>query len=134
MIPAQVVGGVVVNTVGDVLIVSQHGTSWSLPKGHVELGEDFLATAKREIYEESGVTDLEYIEDLGSYERMGGKDMSQLKHITIFLFQTKQMNLKPVDPANPEARWVPKEEVVNLLTYEEDRVFWLGVKEKAVLR
>ncbi len=130
MIPVEVVGGVVLNTVGDILIVSQYGAGWSLPKGHVEVGEDFLTTAKREIYEESGVLDLKYIDDLGSYERMGGKNLDQLKHITIFLFQTKQMELKPVDPANPEARWVSKEEVVNFLTHEKDKEFWLKVKER----
>ena len=97
MFPVEVVGGVVVNTNGDILVVSQHGTSWSLPKGHVEPGEDFLITAKREIYEESGVVDLEYIDDFGSYERLGGKNLDQLKHITIFLFKTKQFDLKPID-------------------------------------
>ena len=130
MFPVEVVGGVVVNTNGDILVVSQHGTSWSLPKGHVEPGEDFLTTAKREIYEESGVVDLEYIDDFGSYERLGGKNLDQLKHITIFLFKTKQFDLKPIDPHNPEARWVPKEEVVNLLTHEKDKEFWLSVKNK----
>ncbi len=129
MVPAEVVGGIVVSVSGDILVVSQHGTIWSLPKGHVEPGEDFLTTAKREIYEESGVVDLEYIDDLGSYERMGGKNLDELKHITIFLFKTKQFSLKPIDPHNPEARWVPKEEVVNLLTHEKDKEFWLSVKD-----
>ena len=42
-------GGVVMNSKGEVLVVSQGGTSWSLPKGHVEVGEDSLKAAKREI-------------------------------------------------------------------------------------
>lgn len=125
-------GGVVLNTNGDVLVVSQHGTSWSLPKGHVEEGEDAMAAARRETQEESGISSLEYIKDLGSYQRYkiskdGGDDQSELKTIIIFLFRTNQLELKPIDPENPEARWVKKEGVVNLLTHSKDKEFWLSV-------
>mgnify|MGYP001593829283 CR=1 FL=1 len=72
-------GGVVLNTKGDVLIVNQYGVSWSFPKGHIDEGEDVLAAAKREIYEEAGITQLEYVGDLGSYERYGGVDLDELK-------------------------------------------------------
>jgi 8-oxo-dGTP pyrophosphatase MutT (NUDIX family) len=50
-------GGVVTNEEGEILVVSQRGTSWSLPKGHIDPGEDALVAAKREIYEESGIRD-----------------------------------------------------------------------------
>ena len=51
-------GGVVLNKKGEVLIVNQYGNSWSLPKGHIEEGEEILEAAKREIYEESGIKNL----------------------------------------------------------------------------
>jgi 8-oxo-dGTP pyrophosphatase MutT (NUDIX family) len=51
-------GGVVTNDEGKVLVVNQRGTSWSLPKGHIDPGESALAAAEREIYEESGIRDL----------------------------------------------------------------------------
>ncbi len=35
-------GGVVINPAGQIMVVSQHGNSWSLPKGHVDSGEDQL--------------------------------------------------------------------------------------------
>jgi len=47
-------GGVVVNQKGEVLVVSQKGTSWSLPKGHIEKGEEVLVAAKREITKNLG--------------------------------------------------------------------------------
>ena len=126
----QSAGGVVINTNGEILVVNQKGTSWSLPKGHVEKGEDFLTAAKREIYEESGITKLEYISDLGSYQRykihdQGGEDKSELKTIHMFLFKTSESKLNPKDPENPEARWVKKEEVAKLLTHPKDREFFL---------
>ena len=40
---------------------------WSLPGGHVELGETALAAAKRELLEESGVT-ADLTEFVGLYE------------------------------------------------------------------
>jgi ADP-ribose pyrophosphatase YjhB (NUDIX family) len=122
-------GGVVVNSEGDVLVVSQHGTSWSLPKGHIDPGEDALVAAKREIYEESGIRGLEFVRELGTYERHkigvdGGDDRSELKVITMFLFRTSEKSLKPVDPDNPEARWVEKSKVALLLTHEKDKEFF----------
>jgi len=123
-------GGVVTNDAGEVLVVSQRGTSWSLPKGHIDAGEDALAAARREIYEESGVRDLELIRELGSYERYkisvnGGDDRSERKVITMFLFRTREKLLKPVDRDNPEARWVERSKVALLLTHERDKEFFL---------
>jgi ADP-ribose pyrophosphatase YjhB (NUDIX family) len=129
----QSAGGVVTNGGGEVLVVSQHGTSWSLPKGHIDPGEDALTAARREIYEESGVRDLQFVRELGTYERHkiganGGEDRSELKAITMFLFRTREKTLKPVDPDNPEARWVEKGKVAELLTHEKDKEFFRGVE------
>lgn len=124
-------GGIVVNEEGLVLVVNQNGTSWSLPKGHIEDGEDKLSAARREIYEESGVTELSLVRELGSYERhrigvSGREDQSELKVIHMFLFTTSQTELSPVDPQNPEARWVEREKVVELLTHQKDKEFFLA--------
>ena len=126
-------GGVVTNNEGEVLVVSQRGRSWSLPKGHIDPGEDALAAAKREIYEESGIRDLELVRELGTYERHkiswdGGDDRSERKVITMFLFRTSEKNLKPVDPDNPEARWVEKSKVALLLTHDKDKEFFRRVE------
>lgn len=123
----------VINSDGDVLVVSQQGTSWSLPKGHIDPREDALAAAKREIYEESGIRELELIRELGTYERYkigvdGGDDRSELKVITMFLFRTSGRELRPVDPDNPEARWVERSKVAPLLTHERDKQFFRGVE------
>lgn len=51
-------GGVVMNPLHEIAVVSQRGDSWSLPKGHLDPGEDALQAAKREIREETGLTDI----------------------------------------------------------------------------
>lgn len=123
-------GGVVINSNGDICVVSQRGVAWSLPKGHIEVGEDALTTAKRETAEESGITQLKLIGKLGTYSRYrlgkdGTDDKKMLKHITLFLFSTQQMHLEPTDPKNPTARWVNVDEVANLLTHPKDAEFFL---------
>ena len=131
----ETAGGVVLNKKGEVLVVSQHGTSWSLPKGHIDDGEDKMTAAVREIYEEAGIDHLVHVRDLGSYERYkigldGKDDKSELKKIHMFLFTTKQDKLSPIDPHNPEAKWINKEKVAGLLTHRKDREFFLGVLPK----
>ena len=134
MIKTESAGGVVVNPEGRVLVVSQYGTSWSLPKGHLEEGETPLEAALREIREETGVTQLELFRPLGSYTRHrlgrdGGEDRSELKTIHLFLFRTDERDLAPRDADNPEARWVERESVAGLLTHAKDREFFAAVLE-----
>lgn len=128
----QSAGGVVINNKDQVLVVNQHSNSWSLPKGHLDDGEDALTAAKREIAEESGITELKLIKDLGSYERYkigldGGDDVSEFKKIFMFLFRTPQEELKPVDPSIPEAKWVEKDIVSDLLTHRKDKEFFVNL-------
>ncbi len=61
-------GGIVLNDKGEIAIVSQFGEEWVLPKGKVENGEELLEAAKREIYEETSLKELELVTNLGTYE------------------------------------------------------------------
>jgi ADP-ribose pyrophosphatase YjhB (NUDIX family) len=122
-------GGVVLNPSGQVLVVNQNGNSWSLPKGHIDPGESARQAAEREIREESGVRQLEYIRDLGDYERFrigldGHEEPAELKHITMYLYRTNQLELQPEDPDNPEACWVEPGDVAQLLTHPKDKAFF----------
>ena len=125
-------GGVVINKDGLVLVVNQNNNSWSLPKGHIDEGEEKFEAAVREIYEESGIRKLKLIKELPTYERYkisldGGDDISELKVIYMFLFTTEEIDLKPIDPDNPEARWVEKNKISELLTHKKDKEFFLSV-------
>ena len=128
-------GGVVLNSKGQVLVVNQNRNSWSLPKGHLDPGEDELVAAKREIYEESGIKKLTFLKKLGTYERpkiglKGGDDAAQIKRITLFLFTTEEMRLQPLDPDNPEARWVERSDVPGILTHAKDKAFFLSILDQ----
>ena len=122
-------GGIVINNKQEIAIVNQNHDSYSLPKGHVDQGESYLDAAKREIYEETGIKDLQYIKELGSYSRYkigldGKDDLSELKIIHIFLFTSNQDQLVPQDPNNPFAIWANIEQVQKYLTHKEDVKFF----------
>lgn len=129
MIRSKSAGGVILNKDGKVLVVSQHSTSWSLPKGKLEEGENLREAAAREIREETGITKLKFIKKLGTYQRYkiardGGEDTSEFKTITMFLYTTPEENPKPEDPDNPEAKWLEPDEISRLLTHPKDKSFY----------
>lgn len=113
-------------------MVNQGGVHWSLPKGHIEDGEDAIFAAKREIGEEAGIDDLIFVKELGAYERYrmnwdGADNFDELKTIEVFLFTTTQESLQPRDPDNPSAKWVPKEMVADVLTHPKDKEFFKSI-------
>ena len=130
-------GGVVINGQRMVLVVNQNGTSWSLPKGHVDSGEEPLQAAIREITEESGVDDLHFLRVLGSYGRFKlgkdtGEDKQEWKVLLFFLFKTTQNKLNPKDPHHPQARWVHPDEVEALLTHPKDKAFYKSIRSQII--
>jgi ADP-ribose pyrophosphatase YjhB (NUDIX family) len=125
MLRSEAAGGVVVDPRGRVVVVRQRARTWSLPKGHVEDGEDVLDAARREIHEECGLADLELVRELGSYTRMGFRyGLPERKTITLFLFRSPEADVAPLDPANPEARWVDRESVASTLSNPADGRFF----------
>lgn len=122
-------GGVVVRNEKVILVFQEKTQTWALPKGHVDEGESLEETARREIYEETGITDLTFVKELGSYGRGTKKHSEIKKQITLLLFTTTQSKLKPIDPENPKAKWVAIKEVANQLSYEEDKNFFLKIKD-----
>ncbi len=129
-------GGVVIGPGNKVAVVSQHGDSWSLPKGHLGPGENAEEAAIREIFEETGIPEVKIVSLLGEYERgrIGqdgqGEQLDQMKSITIFLCVTNQEELKPIDPENPVAEWLSIQDVADRLTHPKDKAFFISVTPK----
>ena len=123
----QIAGGGVWNKELGVVVVNQNHNSWSLPKGHVEDGEETLRAAIREIREESGIPEsaLTLVKEIAHYERKRTKlrdgDTDEYREITLTLFTTDWEKLTPEDPENPEALWIPPVVVPDMLTNEVDK-------------
>lgn len=123
----QIAGGIVWNRNKGIVVVNQNHNSWSLPKGHVEEGEETLTAAIREIQEESGISkdNLTHIKEIAHYSRRRMKlrdwDTDEIRDITLYLFETDWEVLLPEDPMNPEALWVSPEAVPDLLSNDIDK-------------
>lgn len=131
----QSAGGIVINKKGQIAVVQNKEGSWTFPKGTIKEGEEPLQTAHREVYEEAGLSKLTYVRSYEPYQRYqmktraGIEDKNILKTIHMFLFTTgsKQQKLTPLDPENPEAKWVEKDEVVKILTHCKDKEFFQNI-------
>ena len=76
-----------------------------LPKGHQEEGETLQQAAIREIEEEAGLSELTYVSQLGTQERLD-YSKSVWKTIHYFLFSTNQAQGKPTDKSRDyEVEW-----------------------------
>lgn len=130
-------GGIVLGDSGTIAMVrSQNSKSWLFPKGHVDPGETDEETARREIQEEAGLTDLEYIDDLGTFVRPRAGDPSEEKHVRMFLFAAPPHATLAPTREILEAKWVPLKEVIDLLGsphpewFAADRAWFTSVFER----
>ena len=136
---ARSAGGIVLGDHGEIVLVQRKGgdRAWLFPKGHVEGEETDEETARREIQEETGLTNLELIDDLGSFERpgidaYGDVLINVLKEIHLFLFVAPlHAQLAPEMPEEiGAAEWVPFREVSARIGNEKERVFFSTVTER----
>jgi 8-oxo-dGTP pyrophosphatase MutT (NUDIX family) len=102
----------------------EEGT-WALPKGLVGHGEDPMATAIREVAEETGIEAVP-VEKLGDvryvYTRAGARIF---KIVSFYLARYRTGRIGEVPPEHAhevaDARWLPLEDAPRLLSYRGER-------------
>lgn len=133
-------GGIVIGDGGAIAMVrSKNSQSWLFPKGYIEQGETDEEAALREVEEETGLKNLEYIDDLGEFVRpgsTGGAGNFEEKIIHMFLYLAPMhAELAPTLEIE-EARWVPFREVPELLGtphtewFTKDRAWFASVFDR----
>lgn len=92
---------------------------WDLPKGHVEENETEHETAARELLEETGIDDIEFVyafrEEI-SYQYMRKGKISN-KQVVFFLAKTKQ-NIVKISHEHQGSEWLPYGPAFNKLTFD----------------
>jgi ADP-ribose pyrophosphatase YjhB (NUDIX family) len=116
----------------EVLLIQDAKDRWTIPKGHVEPGEEHGATAEREITEETGLQDLEAINLLGDvtfrYRRAQTLVLMKM-HIWLVEAQGETDRLNPEDWLN-NIKWFPAYEAVDKIEYEDiSKLMLVGLKQ-----
>lgn len=94
---------------------------WSMPKGHVENGEDKHVTAEREVWEETGIHGKVFA-DLGMIDYWfvsDGVRIHKTVHHHLLRFVDGIMNDE--DPEVTEVSWIPVSELIEHLAYADER-------------
>lgn len=113
--------GVVLVNFDTVLLLQYPQGHWDLPKGHVEFTDvDHLATVRRELSEETGITEITFIENFverSAYTyRHKGKRMN--KEVFWFLAETDQLEVK-ISHEHRGHLWLDWEQALAQLTHDE---------------
>ena len=93
---------------------------WGLVKGHVEKDETEQETAKREIYEEVGITKFEFIDGFKEVITYS-PEKDVMKDVVFFLAKTEQENLTYHWNEHNDHKWLSAEDSIKQLTYEKDK-------------
>ena len=91
---------------------------WDFPKGHIEKGEKLAETAIRETKEETGLTDINFIDGFKETIKYFFKSKSEtiLKFVTFFLAETKTKDIK-ISYEHAGFKWLPYKEAFEQATF-----------------
>ena len=116
-------GAVVYRNIGGtiryLLIKNRRSSNWSFPKGHVEDGETFEETAKREVYEEAGIR-IKIFPGFTSKSQYTIQNRIQ-KTVLIYAATTDDEQTRIQPEEIEDYIWLPFESAYNCLKFDNDK-------------
>ena len=125
------VGIVVLNNQNKVFVGKRKDNpvdKWQMPQGGVDNGEDYISAMKRELFEETSIKSIKVLKEIERFfeyelpEDLIGiiwkgkfRGQKQKWFITKFVGKEKEINLKTKNPEFIEWKWIPPEELPNVI-------------------
>lgn len=103
---------------------------WDFPKGNIEAGESEKQAAIREIREETGITDVEFLDSFRmkiEYKYRHGRRLVQ-KEVVLFLAQTRTRQVT-ISHEHIGFAWKKFDDAIQQLTYRNAKNLLLAAKE-----
>jgi len=115
----------------EILLIQDTKNRWTIPKGHVEPGEEPKLTAEREIREETGLKEMKVMSWLGKVNfRYRREHTLVLMTMHIYLVQAlgNSQDLKGEDWLK-DMRWMKAQEAMDKIAYEDiGKLILIGLK------
>lgn len=105
----------------EVLLIQDTKNRWTIPKGHVEPGEEPRKTAEREIAEETGLTGVKVYSWLGKVNfRYRREQTLVLMTMHVYLVEaiSDTNNFKPEEWLN-DIKWFKSNEAIDKIAYDD---------------
>jgi bis(5'-nucleosidyl)-tetraphosphatase len=102
------------------LLIKHHKSGWGFSKGKLEKGETLQKAAKRELFEETGLKNVEFIQSFSEKIQyiIRKKDKSKLKKIAYYFLVKAKKKKIILSEEHLDFQWVDYNKALRILPYK----------------